>query len=151
MVNMDEDDYGRIMSGSSSEADLSLNPTADINENKITNNENIKIKISDNSNQTQNIINNNNKEKTEIENIDNNKNNENIEQNKKEEKKISMAIHSRFKSANSQYVKNNNTLSSNKSKGEIKLKKENEYVNKNKELLNPLIHFTNLSSKKLKI
>ena len=62
-----------------------------------------------------------------------------------------MAIHSRFKSANSQYVKNNNTLSSNKSKGEIKLKKENEYVNKNKELLNPLIHFTNLSSKKLKI
>ena len=128
-----------------------MNPTADINENKITNNENINIKISNNSNQTHNIINNNNKEKIEIANIDNNNNNEIIEQNKKEEKKFSMVIHSNFKSANSQYVKNNNTLSSNKSKGEIKIQKENEYLNKNKELLNPLIHFTNLSSKKLKI
>ena len=135
--------------------------------------------ISNNSNQTQNIINNDyNKEKMEISNKDNNKeiieiSNEDNNKEKKEisnvdnkiidnleepikkpEIKYSMIIQSNFKSANSQYIKSNNTLTSNKSKQEKILKekeKGNEYLNKDKEILNPLIHFTNLSSKKLKI
>ena len=123
--------------------------------------------ISNNSNQTQNIINNDyNKEKMEISNEDNNKEKKEIsnvdnkiidnleEPIKKPEIKYSMVIQSNFKSANSQYIKSNNTLTSNKSKQEKILKekeKGNEYLNKDKEILNPLIHFTNLSSKKLKI
>lgn len=123
--------------------------------------------ISNNSNQTQNIINNDyNKEKMEISNEDNNKEKKEIsnvdnkiidnleEPIKKPEIKYSMIIQSNFKSANSQYIKSNNTLTSNKSKQEKILKekeKGNEYLNKDKEILNPLIHFTNLSSKKLKI
>ena len=69
-----------------------------------------------------------------------------------------MNIQNNFLSANCQYVKHNNTRSSknikNKEDEEEKEKeKEKEKGRKysNKDLLNPLIHFTNLSSKKLKI
>ena len=111
--------------------------------------------ISNNSNQTQNIINNdNNKEKIEILKEDN-KIIDNLEPIKKAEIKYSMIIQSSFKSANSQYIKNNNSLVSNKIQQDNNLQKEKEkeyeYSNKKKEMLNPLIHFTNLSSKKLRI
>ena len=64
--------------------------------------------------------------------------------------KISINIHSNFQSANSQYFKHKNTktLSNSKSK---EIDNDKNYLNKNKEFLHPLIHFTNLSSKKLKI
>ncbi len=106
--------------------------------------------ISNNSNQTQNNIGTDKNYKIEISNIDN-KNNDKIEDNKKEEKKYAMIIQSNFLSANSQYIKSINSICSKKSKSINKEVKENEYVKNNKEILNPLIHFTNLSSKKLKI
>jgi hypothetical protein len=111
--------------------------------------------ISNNSNQTKNIINNdNNKEKIEISKEDN-KIIDNLEPIKKAEIKYSMIIQSSFKSANSQYIKSINSLASNKIQQDNNLQKEKEkeyeYSNKKKELLNPLIHFTNLSSKKLRI
>ncbi len=106
--------------------------------------------ISNNSNQTQNNIGTDKNYKIEISNIDN-KNNDKIEDNKKEEKKYAMIIQSNFLSANSQYIKSINSICSKKSKSINKEVKENEYAKNNKEILNPLIHFTNLSSKKLKI
>ena len=67
-----------------------------------------------------------------------------------------MNIQNNFLSANCQYVKHNNTRSSKNIKSkedEEEKEKEKEKGRKysNKDLLNPLIHFTNLSSKKLKI
>ena len=106
--------------------------------------------ISNNSNKTQNNIGTDKNYKIEISNIDN-KNNDKIEDNKKEEKKYAMIIQSNFLSANSQYIKSINSICSKNSKSINKEIKENEYVKNNKEILNPLIHFTNLSSKKLKI
>ena len=78
--------------------------------------------------------------------IENQKNNINNEDNK-----IGMIIHSNFQSANSQYVKHNNSKMFSNSKSKAIENNDKRYSNKNKELLNPLIHFTNLSSKKLKI
>ena len=64
---------------------------------------------------------------------------------------ISMNINSNFKSANCSYVQNKKTLHSNQSKNiELNMNK-NKYSNVNNEIIHPLIHFTNLSSKKLKI
>ena len=63
-----------------------------------------------------------------------------------------MSIQNNFLSANSQYVKHNNTRSSKNIKNkEDEEEKEKGKKYSNKDLLNPLIHFTNLSSKKLKI
>ena len=123
-------------------ADLSINPTTCINENKITINNESKINIiknSNNSEQTPNNKINNNIIKDEILEIDD-KNN-----------KISMNINSNFKSANFLYVTNKKTICSNLSKNKELNVNENKYLNKNQEILHPLIHFTNLSSKKLKI
>ena len=63
-----------------------------------------------------------------------------------------MNIQNNFVSANCQYVKHNNTRSSKSIKNkEDEKEKERRRKYSNKDLLNPLIHFTNLSSKKLKI
>ena len=104
-------------------ADLSINPTTCINENKITINNESKINIIKNSNNSEQTPNN----------------------------KISMNINSNFKSANFLYVTNKKTICSNLSKNKELNVNENKYLNKNQEILHPLIHFTNLSSKKLKI
>ena len=84
--------------------------------------------------------------------VDSKFNNDN-ELNKKDNFQISISlnIQSNFMSANSQYVKHINTLASIKTKS-----KNNDIKEKNNKYLNidhlqPLIHFTNLSSKKLKI
>ena len=60
-----------------------------------------------------------------------------------------MNLKSNFIFANSKYVKHKKNSSFNKSNnGNIN---QNQNSNKNKSHLEPLIHFTNLSSKKLKI
>jgi hypothetical protein len=89
----------------------------------------------------------NDEEKDKVNSMDNNDN----ELNKKDNLQISLNIQSNFMSANSQYVKHINTLASIKTKS-----KNNDIKEKNNKYLNidhlqPLIHFTNLSSKKLKI
>jgi hypothetical protein len=136
-------------------ADLSIKNLVE-NENKITNDEISKcnnLLISNNSNQTQNLIGIDNQYKIEVSNIDNKNNdkNEDIKKDENDKKKYAMIIQSSYKSANCQYVQSFNTLTSKKSKSNNENQKENEYLNNNKEILNPLIHFTNLSSKKLKI
>ena len=91
----------------------------------------------------------------EAPNINDNQNkNDNL--NIKKDRIIHMNIQNNFLSSNSQYVKHNNTRSSKNIKNkedEKENQKEKEKGRKysNKDLLNPLIHFTNLSSKKLKI
>ena len=62
-----------------------------------------------------------------------------------------MNINSNFKSANCLYVQNKKTLCSNQSKNIESNMNKNKLLNINNEILHPLIHFTNLSSKKLKI
>ena len=138
-------------------ADLSINPTTCINENKITINNESKINIIKNSNNSEqtpnNKINNNNIIKDEILEIDD-KNNiikDEILEIDDKNNKISMNINSNFKSANFLYVTNKKTICSNQSKNKELNVNENKYLNKNQEILHPLIHFTNLSSKKLKI
>jgi hypothetical protein len=138
-----------------------LNQTGDINENK-ANNDNSKsnnVKVSNNSNQTQNWNSNDNQIKMQISKADeeNNKdskdNNNNNELNKKDNNQITIKIQSNFISANGNYVKHINTLASIRSKsknGDTK-DENNKHLNINKDHLQPLIHFTNLSSKKLKI
>ena len=84
--------------------------------------------------------------------VDSKFNNDN-ELNKKDNFQISISlnIQSNFMSANSQYVKHINTLASIKTKSknnDIK-EKNNKYTNIDH--LQPLIHFTNLSNKNLKI
>ena len=128
-----------------------------MNENK-ANNDNTKsnnVKVSNNSNQTQNWNSNDNQIKMQISKVDeeNNKDNNNKELNKKDNNQISLKIQSNFISANGKYVKHINTLASIKSKsknGDTK-NENNKHLNLNKDHLLPLIHFTNLSSKKLKI
>jgi len=71
--------------------------------------------------------------------------------NKKDNIQISLNIQSNFMSANSQYVKHINTLASIKSKSKNNDIKEKNNKNLNIDHLQPLIHFTNMSSKKLKI
>ena len=138
-----------------------MNQTGDINENK-ANNDNSKsnnVKVSNNSNQTQNWNSNDNQIKMQISKADeeNNKdskdNNNNNELNKKDNNQITIKIQSNFISANGNYVKHINTLASIRSKsknGDTK-DENNKHLNINKDHLQPLIHFTNLSSKKLKI
>ena len=138
-----------------------MNQTGDINENK-ANNDNSKsnnVKVSNNSNQTQNWNSNENQIKMQISKADeeNNKdskdNNNNNELNKKDNNQITIKIQSNFISANGNYVKHINTLASIRSKsknGDTK-DENNKHLNINKDHLQPLIHFTNLSSKKLKI
>ena len=138
-----------------------MNQTGDINENK-ANNDNSKsnnVKVSNNSNQTQNWNSNDNQIKMQISKADeeNNKdskdNNNNNEFNKKDNNQITIKIQSNFISANGNYVKHINTLASIRSKsknGDTK-DENNKHLNINKDHLQPLIHFTNLSSKKLKI
>ena len=132
-----------------------------MNENK-ANNDNSKsnnVKVSNNSNQTQNWNSNENQIKMQISKADeeNNKdskdNNNNNELNKKDNNQITIKIQSNFISANGNYVKHINTLASIRSKsknGDTK-DENNKHLNINKDHLQPLIHFTNLSSKKLKI
>ena len=132
-----------------------------MNENK-ANNDNSKsnnVKVSNNSNQTQNWNSNDNQIKMQISKADeeNNKdskdNNNNNELNKKDNNQITIKIQSNFISANGNYVKHINTLASIRSKsknGDTK-DENNKHLNINKDHLQPLIHFTNLSSKKLKI
>ena len=132
-----------------------------MNENK-ANNDNSKsnnVKVSNNSNQTQNWNSNDNQIKMQISKADeeNNKdskdNNNNNELNKKDNNQITIKIQSNFISANGNYVKHINTLASIRSKsknGDTK-DENNKHLNLNKDHLQPLIHFTNLSSKKLKI
>ena len=138
-----------------------MNQTGDINEHK-ANNDNSKsnnVKVSNNSNQTQNWNSNDNQIKMQISKADeeNNKdskdNNNNNELNKKDNNQITIKIQSNFISANGNYVKHINTLASIRSKsknGDTK-DENNMHLNINKDHLQPLIHFTNLSSKKLKI
>ena len=137
-----------------------MNQTGDMNENK-ANNDNSKsnnVKVSNNSNQTQNWNSNDNQIKMQIskadeENNKDSKENNNNELNKKDNNQISLKIQSNFISANGKYVKHINTLASIRSKsknGDTKYK-NNKHLNINKDHLQPLIHFTNLSSKKLKI
>lgn len=97
-------------------------------------------------NQNNEISNKDNNIPNNIENLskDNNTNND------KKEKKVNMVINSNYISANYQYVKHIKTKSSNK-KSKNGEDNEKNYYNKNKESLHPYIHFTNLSSKKLKI
>ena len=97
-------------------------------------------------NQNNEISNKDNNIPNNIENLskDNNTNND------KKEKKVNMVINSNYISANYQYVKHIKTKSSNK-KSKNEEDNEKKYYNKNKESLHPYIHFTNLSSKKLKI
>ena len=131
-----------------------------MNENK-ANNDNSKsnnVKVSNNSNQTQNWNSNDNQIKMQIskadeENNKDSKENNNYELNKKDNNQISLKIQSNFISANGKYVKHINTLASIRSKsknGDTKYE-NNKHLNINKDHLQPLIHFTNLSSKKLKI
>ena len=132
-----------------------------MNENK-ANNDNSKsnnVKVANNSNQTQNWNSNDNQIKMQISKADeeNNKdskdNNNNNELNKKDNNQITIKIQSNFISANGNYVKHINTLASIRSKsknGDTK-DENNKHLNINKDHLQPLIHFTNLSSKKLKI
>ena len=138
-----------------------MNQTGDINENK-ANNDNSKsnnVKVSNNSNQTQNWNSNDNQIKMQISKVDeeNNKDSKdninNNELNKKDNNQISLKIQSNFISANGKYVKHINTLASIRSKSKNgDTKNENkQLLNINKDHLQPLIHFTNLSSKKLKI
>ena len=96
-------------------------------------------------------MNNNNIEqnKIKVENID--KQNENDEINNKKDRIIHMTIQNNFLSANCQYIKHNNTRSSKNIKSKENEEQEKGRKYSNKDLLNPLIHFTNLSSKKLKI
>ena len=124
-------------------------------ENKINvyNSELNDINISNNSNQNQ-ILNNddnllkfqisNDEEREKVDNKDN-------ELNKKDNTYISINIHSNFKSANCQYVKHINTSASIKSKNKNNISKEKNNKNLNIDHLQPFIHFTNLSTKKLKI
>ena len=151
-----------------------------MNENK-ANNDNSKsnnVKVSNNSNQTQNWNSNDNQIKMQIskadeENNKDSKENNNNELNKKDNNQFSLKIQSNFISANGKYVKHINTLASIRSKsknGDTKYKNNKhlninidlEVINSwnlpkglklhiNKDHLQPLIHFTNLSSKKLKI
>lgn len=107
--------------------------------NKDSNIINIEIQNNEISNKDSNIPNN-------IDNLSKNNNTNND----KTEKKVNMVIHSNFISANYQYVKHIKSKSSNK-KSKNEEDNENNYYNKNKESLHPYIHFTNLSSKKLKI
>ena len=131
-----------------------MNQTGDINENK-ANNDNSKsnnVKVSNNSNQTQNWNSNDNQIKMQISKADEDNNNNN-ELNKKDNNQITIKIQSNFISANGNYVKHINTLASIRSKsknGDTK-DENNKHLNINKDHLQPLIHFTNLSSKKLKI
>ena len=100
-------------------------------------------------NQTQNELSKNN---NIIIKIDSPKNEDNQnDKNNEEEKKYVMHIQSNYRSANYRYVKNYQTIATSKIKSKEQKDNENIYLNKNKEILNPLIHFTNLSSKKLKI
>ena len=122
--------------------------------NSISNN----IKASNNNNNNQQLNNNGNPVKIQISNdeekysADNNENNDNDnELNKRDNIQISLNIQSNFISANSQYVKHINTLASIKSKSKNNDKKGKNNKNLNIDHLQPLIHFTNLSSKKLKI
>ena len=106
-------------------------------DNNIINIENQNNEISNKDNNTPNNIDNLCKDNNTI--------------NDKTEKKVNMVIHSNFTSANYQYVKHINTKSSNNKKSKNEEDNEKNYYNKNKESLHPYIHFTNLSSKKLKI
>ena len=112
------------------------------------NNNNKSLKLNNNDNPVKIQIS-NDEEKDKVDSMDNNDN----ELNKKDNFQISISlnIQSNFMSANSQYVKHINTLASIKTKS-----KNNDIKEKNNKYLNidhlqPLIHFTNLSSKKLKI
>ena len=118
------------------------------------NNNNQSLKLNNNDNPVKIQIS-NDEEKDKVDskyNNDNDNDNDN-ELNKKDNFQISISlnIQSNFMSANSQYVKHINTLASIKTKSknnDIK-EKNNKYANIDH--LQPLIHFTNLSNKNLKI
>ena len=125
------------------EKDLSIDIETNLNQIKNSNNSN-----QINSNQAANESNKNNNIVIKVDLVDeDNKNNEL----NKEETNFTMNITNNYKSANYHYVKHNKTIVTCKSITKNSKNNENQYINKNKEILNPFIHFTNLSSKKLKI